>query len=99
MDHKEGIAAPIPHCSKCKQPLRPNINLKEDIGWIDTRAVKEDEEFKKWFEPNRLRSLTILEIGCGPVQPIGRQIADNLLKSDKYRCAVVRINPVKERSS
>ena len=72
LDHKEGIAAPIPHCSKCKQPVRPNINLKEDLGWIDLRAVKEDEEFQKWFEPNRLRSLTILEIGCGPVQPLGK---------------------------
>ena len=33
------------------------------------------------------------------MQPIAREISDNFLKSDKYRCALIRINPVRERSS
>jgi hypothetical protein len=30
---------------------------------------------------------------------MAREIADDLIKNDKYRCAVVRINPVRERLS
>jgi hypothetical protein len=40
-----------------------------------------------------------LEIGAGPVQPLAREIGDDLLKTDSYRTALVRINPVRERGS
>jgi len=99
LDHEEGLAKSVPHCPKCGQPVRPNVNLKNDIQWIEDRAQLQDKNFAKWFQPLKFRSLTILEIGCGPSQPIARSIADDLLKSDKYRCALVRINPVRERTS
>jgi len=41
----------------------------------------------------------VLEIGAGPVQPLARTFAETFLKNDKYRCALIRINPVKERLS
>lgn len=44
-------------------------------------------------------SVTILEIGAGPVQPLARSFAETFLRNDKYRCALIRINPVKERLS
>jgi hypothetical protein len=40
-----------------------------------------------------------LEIGAGPVQPLAREIGEDLLKTDSYRTALVRINPVRERGS
>jgi hypothetical protein len=43
--------------------------------------------------------MTVLEIGAGPVQPLAREIGESFLKNDKYRCALIRINPVKERRS
>ena len=45
------------------------------------------------------RSVTVLEIGAGPVQPLARSLGETFLKNDKYRCALIRLNPVKERSS
>jgi hypothetical protein len=40
----------------------------------------------------------VLEIGAGPVQPLAREYARMFLLNEKYRCCVIRINPVKERS-
>lgn len=45
------------------------------------------------------RSVTILEIGAGTAQPLSRRLGETFLKNDKYRCAMIRINPVKERDS
>ncbi len=47
--------------------MRPNVNLKEDMNWIEDRAQAQNEAFMKWFEPRRKRSITVLEIGAGPV--------------------------------
>jgi hypothetical protein len=33
------------------------------------------------------------------VQPLSRTISDDLVKTDKYRCALVRINVRKERKT
>ena len=41
--------------------------------------------------------MTVLEIGAGPVQPLARNLGETMLKNDKYRCALIRINPVRER--
>jgi len=46
-----------------------------------------------------LRSITVLEIGAGPSQPLAREFGESLLFNDKYRTALIRINPVKERKS
>ena len=48
---------------------------------------------------NSKRSITVLEIGAGPSQPISRSLGENLLKNDKYRCSLIRINPIRERKS
>jgi hypothetical protein len=45
------------------------------------------------------RSMTVLEIGAGPVQPLARHVGETFLKNDKYRCALIRINPIRERRS
>ena len=43
--------------------------------------------------------MTVLEIGAGTAQPLARALGDTFLTNDKYRCALIRINPVKERLS
>ena len=45
------------------------------------------------------RSMTVLEIGAGTAQPLARTLGDTFLMNDKYRCALIRINPIKERLS
>jgi hypothetical protein len=55
----------------------------------------------KYFERDDIlrRSVTVIEVGAGPVQPLAREFGEMFLKNDKYRCALIRINPIKERSS
>jgi hypothetical protein len=36
--------------------------------------------------------MTILEIGAGTCQPLARDIAEDILKFDKFRTCLVRIN-------
>lgn len=56
-----------------------------------------DEHFSK---PEIYKhSVTVLEIGAGPVQPLARELAELFLQNDKYRCCLIRINPVRERRS
>jgi hypothetical protein len=40
--------------------------------------------FSKFLEDNKRRSVTILEIGCSPVQPLARELAMNRFFNDKY---------------
>lgn len=98
-DHDQHKCLNLPFCAKCKRPVRPNINLKMDMDWLETRTTRQSEAFQAWFEPRRTRSMTVLEIGAGPVQPLARAIGEDLVKTDKFRCALVRINIVKERKS
>ena len=42
--------------------------------------------------------MTILEIGCGPVQPLARELARTKFLNDKYKVDLISINPIKERS-
>lgn len=86
-------------CQGCRQPVRPNINLKNDLDWDERIAQKQSEAFSKWVEPRMKRSMTVLEIGAGPVQPLARSVGEDFLLNDKYRCALLRLNPVKERVS
>jgi len=51
------------------------------------------------MEQRQNKSITVLEIGAGPVQPLARAVGEDLLKNDKTRCALIRINPIKERRS
>jgi len=75
--------------------------MRNDFDWIETKSVDQMERMQKFFQSDNVRkhSLTVIEIGAGPVQPLAREFAEIFLKNDKYRCALIRINPVKERSS
>lgn len=59
------------------------------------------ERMNEFFQRADIKrhSVTVLEIGCGPVQPLAREFAEVFLKNDRYRCCLIRINPLKERTS
>ena len=41
--------------------------------------------------------MTIIEIGASCVQPLVRAVARERWLNDKYRCTLIRINPLHER--
>ena len=67
LNHETGSAVTVPLCSSCNKPVRPNVNLRDDLDWLEDRAASQNENFMRWFEPRITRSMTILEIGAGPV--------------------------------
>ena len=46
---------------------------------------------------NKRKKFVILEIGAGPAQPLAREMANMRYLNDKYKCTLIRINPMKER--
>jgi len=97
----EGKAQFIPECTQCGAAMRPNFSMRDDFDWLESKVEAQNERMNEFFakpEVNK-HSITVLEIGAGPAQPLAREFAELFLKNDKYRCALIRINPVKERSS
>lgn len=101
MNMIDGEAETPPACSKCHKIMRPNINMRDDLDWMEGESAKEMKRMQEYFESPAIhkRSITVIEIGAGPAQPLARKLADMFLNNDKYRCAVIRINPVLERLS
>jgi hypothetical protein len=75
--------------------------MRDDFEWIEDKVNAQNERMQAYFDRGDInkRSLTVIEIGAGPVQPIAREFAELFLKNDRYRCCLIRINPVKERTS
>lgn len=101
IDRVKGCAQHVPTCTKCGSSLRPNISLRDDLDWIETKVNTQIDAMNDFFQRDDIKkhSVTILEIGAGPVQPLARAFAEIFLKNDRYRCCLIRINPVKERTS
>ena len=73
--------------------------MRNDIDFLESRIDKQVENFCNWLEKNSKRSITVLEIGAGPSQPISRTVGENLLQNEKFRASLIRINPIRERKS
>jgi NAD-dependent SIR2 family protein deacetylase len=37
-DHENCTAKTVPHCAQCKRAMRPNVNLRDDMNWLEQRA-------------------------------------------------------------
>ena len=59
--------------------------------------MKEHEDMEKWLQKNKRRQTVIIEIGASCAQPIVRDMAMEKWLNDKYRCTLIRINPILER--
>ena len=101
IDHIEGRATKIPTCDKCNKPIRTNINFRDDLGFLEGDSAQQMQNLDNYFKSPEIykRSVTVIEIGAGTAQPLARKLGETFLKNDKYRCALIRINPVKERDS
>ena len=75
--------------------------MRDDLDWIEGDVSRQADRLEDYFASPEInkRSITVLEIGAGPAQPMAKILAEAFLKNDKYRCALIRINPVKERNS
>ena len=38
LDRIRGISSKIPQCNVCSAVLRPNINMRDDFDWIETKT-------------------------------------------------------------
>lgn len=94
-----GQVEEVPYCKGCDSVLRPNIQMQHDLEWVERMTQQQADNFAQFIDQNKKRSKTIIEIGAGPSTPISREVAEMFLKNDKYRAALVRINPVRERMS
>ena len=97
----EGVAETIPRCSKTRQIMRTNIGMRDDVDWIEEELTTQLKKLNDYFQSPEInkRSITVIEIGAGSAQPLAKKMAEMFLKNDKYRCALIRINPVAERHS
>ncbi len=70
--------------------------MRDDFEWIESKVAEQIERMNNFFKQEDIHkhSVTILEIGAGPVQPLAREFAEIFLKNDRYRCCLVRINPI-----
>ncbi|CDW72524.1 UNKNOWN [Stylonychia lemnae] len=98
-DHRVAQARVMPQCQECNKIMRPNINMKHDIDWMENFNSEMNKNFVSWLDRNEKRSKTVIEIGAGPAIPLVRSISDAFLNNDKYRCTLIRINPRRERIS
>lgn len=53
--------------------------------------------FNDFIKKNKRRSMAIIEIGAGPVQPMARELGRTRFLNDKYKGTLISINPIKER--
>ena len=69
LDRIEGINKTLPTCGKCKQYMRPNINMRGDLDWNETQYNAQSQLFGDFLARPDIhkRSVTVLEIGAGPV--------------------------------
>lgn len=71
--------------------------MKEDLEFLEEDTSAQLKEFKDFQNKTKRRSLTILEIGAGPVQPLARTMARERFLKEKYKVTLISINPLKER--
>ena len=98
IDKIDGMIQTSPDCTKCGEMLRPNIQLKNDLDFVEAETLTETRSFEQFLSENKRRSFTILEIGAGTAQPLAREIARLKFLNDKYKTTLIRINPIKERT-
>ncbi len=96
IDHENGAVEAVPGCSKCGADLRPNILLKNDMTFDESIYSRQEARFKEFMKVNENRSKTVLEIGAGVVQPLHRQVGEDIWRRDRVRACLIRINPIVE---
>ena len=48
-----GYAPQIPKCNECQEILRPNIQLKDDLEFVEDRYEEESQKFEEFMQANK----------------------------------------------
>lgn len=75
--------------------------MKDDFDFIETKVDAQYKQMNAFLQQDEINkhSVTVLEVGAGPSQPLAREFGQLFYTNDKYRCCLIRINPIKERTS
>jgi len=79
----------VPTCPDCGLPLRPNILMFGDFGWLDARYEAQRARLGPWL--GRLRRPVVVELGAGTAIPSARNFSHAVVRDFGGR--LVRINP------
>ena len=39
----------VPKCPKCNKPFRPNINMRDDLDWMEDLVAKQHERMHNFL--------------------------------------------------
>lgn len=73
--------------------------MRDDLEYVEDHTESEMRQFKTFLNKTKRKSLTILELGAGPAQPLARTMARDRYLNDKYHVTLISINPRKERTA
>jgi len=84
---------PLPVCPDCGSPVRPNILMFGDWGWISHRTGDQGKRMSKWLENLKINQskLVVIEIGAGNAVPTVRHLSENI--ASQLSAKLIRINP------
>ena len=78
-----------PTCPRCGGMARPNILMFGDGGWLDQRAVRQEEDLDRWLR--NCERPVVIELGAGTAIASVRYFTQTVLRHHNGR--LVRINP------
>jgi NAD-dependent SIR2 family protein deacetylase len=81
---------PLPACPGCGALARPNILMFNDGDWDYSRALWEENRFRRWLQGITGKRVVIVECGAGTAVPTVRHLCEHVAKTHQGR--LVRIN-------
>jgi len=83
---------PLPTCTGCDAPARPNVLMFGDFGWDSARTDAQEARFEGFLRGLRARGskLVVVECGAGSAVPTVRMTSERLARS--LGAKLVRIN-------
>ena len=72
--------------------------MRNDLDFLENVLNEEMLRFQNFVRKNKRRSMAIIEIGAGPVQPLAREFGRQKFLNDKYQTSLISFNPIKERT-
>jgi NAD-dependent SIR2 family protein deacetylase len=79
----------LPTCPDCGSPLRPNILMFDDFGWLSERYDTQRARLNEWLDT--VQRPVVVELGAGTAIPSARNFSHAVLRHHGGR--LVRINP------
>jgi len=100
-DKETFIASRLPHCSHCKEILRPNVSMFGDYEFYGKPYEYSKKKMEKWIQDieKNNQKIVILEIGCG-INPHSLRMNNGVMMSGEWKIPsiknvikTIRLNP------